>query len=103
MEILGINVINIILWLALGFVAGMIIHLVDPGDAKGGILATTLFGIIGAVVGGFLTSLFFGLHITGFNFQSILIALAGGAIVALVHRLLMRKNEHIKTPTEKLE
>ena len=46
--------ISLLIWLVLGFVVGYIAKMVVPGRDGGGILLTTLLGIVGAVVGGFI-------------------------------------------------
>ncbi|MGA9522015.1 MAG: GlsB/YeaQ/YmgE family stress response membrane protein [Myxococcaceae bacterium] len=46
-------------WIIFGFFAGLIARAVMPGDQKMGLIATTLLGVGGAFMGGFLTGLFF--------------------------------------------
>jgi uncharacterized membrane protein YeaQ/YmgE (transglycosylase-associated protein family) len=50
----------IIAWLLIGLVIGGLAHLLVPGRQRIGILRTLLFGIIGAVVGGFITAAILG-------------------------------------------
>jgi uncharacterized membrane protein YeaQ/YmgE (transglycosylase-associated protein family) len=45
----------IVAWLIAGLVIGGIAHLLVPGRQRIGILRTMLFGIAGALVGGFVT------------------------------------------------
>lgn len=47
-------------WLIVGLVIGGIAHLLVPGRQRIGLLATLLFGIIGALVGGFVTAALLG-------------------------------------------
>ncbi len=49
--------ISLIIWLILGFLAGYLAKLIMPGPDGGGVILTTILGIVGAVVGGFLGSL----------------------------------------------
>ncbi len=86
------SVANIFTWLALGLASGLIVHAIDKSEVKGGVFVTILTGIVGALVGGFLTNLIFGLTITGFNIGSVAIAVAGGLFLALLERLIMRDN-----------
>src|SRR5690348_3255532 len=65
-------------WLAVGIVAGIIMHLIDKREVKGGIVATVITGLLGALIGGFLSSAVFGIGVTGLNITSIVIAVAGG-------------------------
>jgi uncharacterized membrane protein YeaQ/YmgE (transglycosylase-associated protein family) len=45
----------IIAWLITGLVIGALAHLLVPGRNRIGIVLTLLFGIVGALVGGFVT------------------------------------------------
>ena len=47
---------GIIGWIVLGLLAGAIAKLIMPGDDPGGFIVTTLIGIAGALVGGFIAS-----------------------------------------------
>ncbi|WP_341868210.1 GlsB/YeaQ/YmgE family stress response membrane protein [Corallococcus sicarius] len=47
-------------WIIFGFFAGLIARAVLPGNQRLGCLATTLLGVGGAFVGGFLTSVWPG-------------------------------------------
>jgi uncharacterized membrane protein YeaQ/YmgE (transglycosylase-associated protein family) len=49
---------NILAWIILGLLAGAIAKLIYPGRQGGGILSTMILGIIGAFIGGTLTTLF---------------------------------------------
>jgi uncharacterized membrane protein YeaQ/YmgE (transglycosylase-associated protein family) len=53
-------------WIVLGLIAGAIAKLIMPGDDPGGIIVTMLLGIVGAVIGGFLGSRFFGIGLRSF-------------------------------------
>lgn len=45
---------SIIIMIIVGFVVGLIARAIMPGDQSMGIIMTTILGIIGAVVAGFL-------------------------------------------------
>jgi uncharacterized membrane protein YeaQ/YmgE (transglycosylase-associated protein family) len=47
-------------WIVLGLVAGAIAKLIMPGKDPGGCIVTMLLGVVGAVIGGYLGSRFFG-------------------------------------------
>jgi len=82
---------NILAWLIFGLLVGIIANVLDPRQAKGGILGAIVLGIVGALVGGFLATLFFGVGITGFNLPSFLIAIAGALILLLIGRMVWSK------------
>jgi uncharacterized membrane protein YeaQ/YmgE (transglycosylase-associated protein family) len=50
----------IITWLIIGLVIGALGHLLVPGRQRIGILLTLLFGVVGALVGGFITAAILG-------------------------------------------
>ena len=81
---------GIVLWAVFGLIAGAIARFLMPGKAPGGIIVTIVLGIIGAVIGGFIgTKLGFG-DISGFNLQSMLLAVGGGVLVLFVYGLLTK-------------
>lgn len=82
---------NIAMWVIVGIICGVIIHLADDKDSKGGVVLSAIFGVQGAVMSGFFYSLFFAQQTLGFDFASFLIAIIGGLFVAFAQRLLLRK------------
>lgn len=49
-----------------------------------------LLGIVGAAVGGWLTSIFFGADLTtGFNLTTLVVSVIGAVIVVAITRLIM--------------
>jgi uncharacterized membrane protein YeaQ/YmgE (transglycosylase-associated protein family) len=53
-----------------------------------GFLGDILLGIVGALVGGFLSSVLLGVDVSGFNLPSILIAIVGAILVIGIARAL---------------
>ena len=87
-------VLNFLLWCLFGLIAGAVAQYIMPGkrpgesaDAKG-FLITTALGIVGAVIGGYLSSRLFGWDVTGFNLPSFGIAVAGALLLLILYRLL---------------
>jgi len=77
--------VGIIGWIILGLLAGAIAKLILPGDQPGGFIVTTIVGVIGAVVAGFVAqALGFGDPIDEFFDISTWIAAIIGAIVLLL-------------------
>ena len=75
---------GIIAWIVLGLLAGMIAKAIMPGGERVGIILTTLLGIAGALVGGFLaTALGFGDPIDEFFDLSTWLAAIVGALIIL--------------------
>jgi uncharacterized membrane protein YeaQ/YmgE (transglycosylase-associated protein family) len=76
--------VSIIAWIVLGLLAGMIAKAIMPGGERVGIILTTLLGIAGALVGGFIaTALGFGDPIDEFFDLSTWIAAVVGALIIL--------------------
>lgn len=51
-----------------------------------------LLGIVGAVVGGWLSSIFLGADLTtGFNFTTLIVSVLGAVIVVAIVRLVTRR------------
>lgn len=73
--------INIILWIILGGVAGWIASLLMKRDAQMGALANIIVGIIGAILGGFLFNLIGLPGDTGFNLWTLLVAIIGSVVL----------------------
>lgn len=76
---------GIIAWIVFGLIAGAIAKAIMPGRQGGGFIITTILGVIGAFVGGFLGSLLFNKPITGFNIGSMLLAIVGALIVLAIY------------------
>ncbi|ELL6694894.1 GlsB/YeaQ/YmgE family stress response membrane protein [Salmonella enterica] len=82
---------GIIDWIIFGLIAGVIAKLLMPGRDGGGFILTCILGIVGAVVGGWLATMFgIGGSISGFNLHSFLVAVVGAIVVLVIFRLLRR-------------
>ncbi|MCZ8624826.1 GlsB/YeaQ/YmgE family stress response membrane protein [Escherichia albertii] len=83
---------GIIAWIIFGLIAGVIAKLIMPGRDGGGFILTCILGIVGAVVVGWLATMFgIGGTISGFNLHSFLVAVVGAILVLGVFRLLRRE------------
>jgi uncharacterized membrane protein YeaQ/YmgE (transglycosylase-associated protein family) len=82
---------GILIWVALGLVAGILAKLVLPGQGPAGLVLTILLGIAGALVGGFIGSRVFGFgDVTGFDLRSLLLAVGGAVLLLLIYGALQR-------------
>ena len=61
-----------------------------PGDDPGGFIVTTIIGIVGAVIGGFIAVQLGWGNVTGFDLRSFVIAIAGALILLFGYRLLKK-------------
>jgi uncharacterized membrane protein YeaQ/YmgE (transglycosylase-associated protein family) len=75
---------GIIGWIVLGFLAGLIAKAILPGEEGGGFILTTILGVVGALLGGLLASVFgLGDPIDEFFDLSTWIAAVIGSLVIL--------------------
>ena len=82
---------SIIGWIILGLIAGAIAKAILPGRQGGGWIVTIILGIVGALLGGFLGSVLFGVNINEFwSISTWLLAIGGSIIVLLIYGLVTR-------------
>ncbi|APZ06873.1 MULTISPECIES: GlsB/YeaQ/YmgE family stress response membrane protein [Kosakonia] len=82
---------GILAWIVFGLIAGVIAKFIMPGRDGGGFILTCVLGIVGAVVGGWLATMFgYGGDITGFDMHSFIVAVIGAIVVLAVFRLVRR-------------
>lgn len=57
-----------------------------PGKDGGGFFVTVILGIVGAVVGGWISTFFGFGKVDGFNIGSFVVAVIGALVVLLIYR-----------------
>lgn len=77
-------------WIVLGLIAGFIGSKVVNKSGEGFFLDIIL-GIVGAVVGGWLFTMFGAHGVTGLNLYSILVAVVGAILVLVIYHSLFRR------------
>ena len=91
------GLIDIFIWIVVGFVAGYLAKLIMPGPDGGGFILTTILGIVGAFVGGFIGRSFLGTNANnndgGFSLMGLVLAVIGAIIVLAVYRLITGRSE----------
>ncbi len=75
--------IDIIMWIVVGALAGWVASMIMKTDASMGAFANIVVGIIGAFIGGFLVRTFMGTSVdpNSFSIPSILTAILGAVIL----------------------
>jgi len=81
---------GILAWIVLGLIAGALAKFIMPGRDPGGIIITLVLGIVGAVVGGFLSTLIGFGDISGFDIRSIVISVIGAIVLLAIYRAVRR-------------
>jgi uncharacterized membrane protein YeaQ/YmgE (transglycosylase-associated protein family) len=81
---------SIIAFIILGLLAGWIAKALLPGDDPGGLIVTTLIGVVGAILGGFLAGALFGADPMDefFDISSWLTAIVGAIVLLLIYRMV---------------
>jgi len=84
--------ISLIIWIILGFLAGYLAKAIMPGPDGGGFILTTILGIVGAVVGGFIGSLLGYPMVSSFDnigssIPSFIFSVIGAIAVLAIYRL----------------
>jgi uncharacterized membrane protein YeaQ/YmgE (transglycosylase-associated protein family) len=89
---------SVIAWIVLGLIAGAIAKAIYPGYQGGGFLATTVLGILGAVIGGWLGgSLFPGSYGAAaasagvLSLPSIIFAVLGAIVLLFIWGIVARR------------
>jgi uncharacterized membrane protein YeaQ/YmgE (transglycosylase-associated protein family) len=82
--------LNIILWIIFGGVAGWIASIIMGKNAQMGAAANIVVGIVGALIGGFLMNAFGAAGVTGFNLYSLIVAIVGAVVLLFLIRLVRR-------------
>ncbi|MFI9121243.1 GlsB/YeaQ/YmgE family stress response membrane protein [Streptomyces bikiniensis] len=80
---------GIIAWIVIGLLAGLIAKALTPGRDPGGFIITTLLGIAGGLLGGWLGKVIFGVDsVDGFfELSTWIAAIVGSVILLLLYRL----------------
>lgn len=87
--------ISLIIWLFLGFLAGLVAKMIMPGFDGGGIIATIILGVIGAIVGGYIGTFVGYPMVSNFNnignsIPSFFSSVVGAIVVIALYRLVTR-------------
>ena len=80
---------SIIAWIVLGLIAGFIGSKLVNKTGEGFFLDVAL-GIVGAVIGGWLFSLFGMQGVTGLNIYSLIVAVIGAVVFLVVYHAIRR-------------
>ena len=81
---------GIIAFIILGAIAGAIAKALLPGDDPGGFIVTTLIGIVGAIIGGFLAGVLFDADPMDefFDISTWLTAIVGSIVLLVIYRAI---------------
>ncbi len=81
---------DIVIWIVLGLVAGILGKMILPGKDPGGWIVTILLGIAGAFVGGWVGG-FLGMGtVGGFSLSSVITATVGAILLLVIYRMIKK-------------
>ena len=84
-------IMNLIIWLIFGAVAGWVASLIMHTNAQQGAVANIVVGILGAFLGGFISRALGGPGVdAGFNLMSLIIAIIGAVLLIAIMRMFFR-------------
>lgn len=82
---------GIILWIIFGAIAGWIASIIMKTDHHQNTGYDIVLGIFGSVVGGFLMGTIGQSGVTGFNLESLIVAVIGSVVVIFIGRKLLNR------------
>jgi len=77
---------NVVLWIVFGGIVGWLASIIMRTDAEMGIGGNIIVGILGALLGGWIVTLFGGPTVTGFNLSSFIVAIIGAVVLLSIVR-----------------
>ena len=82
---------GIIAFIILGLLAGLIAKALLPGDDPGGLIVTTIIGVVGALLGGFLAGVLFDADPLDefFDVSTWLMAIVGAIVLLVIYRVVV--------------
>ncbi len=87
--------LGFIWWLLVGLVAGLLARALVPGRQPMGWVMTVVLGLVGSVIGGFLSSLLFGTdpREPGFHAGGLIMSTVGAVIVLGLYVAYVRRSQ----------
>jgi uncharacterized membrane protein YeaQ/YmgE (transglycosylase-associated protein family) len=84
---------GIIAFIILGAICGAIAKALLPGDDPGGFIVTTIIGVVGAILGGFLAGVLFDAEPLDefFDISTWLTAIVGAIVLLLIYRVVVSR------------
>src|SRR3989344_5644952 len=87
-------ILNIVLWIIFGALAGWIASMIMKTNASMGAMANIVVGILGAFIGGFLVQTLTGTAVEGFNISSFVVAILGAVILLAIVKAVRGGTPH---------
>ncbi|MBS1208146.1 MAG: Transglycosylase-associated protein [Proteobacteria bacterium] len=76
-------------WIVMGLLAGFIASKIVVGSGQGMVM-DIVFGIVGAIIGGWLFNTFGLSGVAGFNLYSLLVSVVGAVLLLVIYHALLK-------------
>ncbi|GIV44983.1 MAG: hypothetical protein KatS3mg035_2106 [Bacteroidia bacterium] len=84
---------NFFAWLIFGIFVGFVAHILDSRSMWSGLFGALLFGVAGALTGGFLAMYIFEISFMKFNILGFMLAFGGALFSVLLQRTVLGRGE----------
>jgi uncharacterized membrane protein YeaQ/YmgE (transglycosylase-associated protein family) len=81
-------------WILFGVSVGIVAHLIDTKPVRGGIMGAMVLGAVGAVIGGFVANILFGIQGVEFDLSSLIFAISASLLIVFIHRSAFTKSDY---------
>ena len=82
---------NFMIWVIFGIGAGAIAHYLSFNAVRGGVSASMILGILGAVSGGSFATFIYGIGMRGIDLTSLAIAISASLVFLTLYQLTENK------------
>jgi uncharacterized membrane protein YeaQ/YmgE (transglycosylase-associated protein family) len=79
---------GILSWIVVGLIAGMLAKFLLPGRDPGGLIMTTVIGIVGGLLGGWIGTTQGWGGVSGIDLRSIGLAILGSLVLLILFRIV---------------
>jgi uncharacterized membrane protein YeaQ/YmgE (transglycosylase-associated protein family) len=85
---------GIVLFLVFGLIVGLIARAIMPGEQRMGLLMTTVLGVVGSFIGGFLSSLITDRSVTDLHTAGFIGSIIGAVLLLAIVGGVSRRRGH---------
>lgn len=86
----NISVFNYTSWIIFGGAAGFVAHFLSNNTIKGGIIISTVLGMLGAVAGGTFATFLYGVGMRGIDLTSLAVSLISSLTFLVLFHIVVK-------------
>jgi uncharacterized membrane protein YeaQ/YmgE (transglycosylase-associated protein family) len=87
---------DLLVWIVFGALVGWVASIVMNTNEQQGGVANIAVGVVGALIGGFISRSFGGEGVTGFNLTSFIVALLGAIVLIMIVKAFTRNGNNAR-------